>query len=287
LTRTRRPLLTLAAVLALCLGLSLPAFAAKKVKLAYVEWDCATTSTNVAAAVIKEKLGYDVEMLPVTAAAMWQALGTGDVDAMVTAWLPVTHKDYFEKVKSKVENLGPLVKGAGLYWVVPDYVTVDSIADLKGKADKFGGKIIGIDPGSGLMKLSEKAVKEYGLKDYTLMEGSGATMTAALADAIKNKKWIVATGWAPHWMYGRWQLKNLKDPKKVLGEAEEIDTVVRKDLKKDMPDVYAFLDRFHWKDAAQLQSVMAWNQEKGADPYKNALKFIKENPKLVDSWLGK
>ncbi len=282
-----KKLMTVLTVAALAALLAVPAMAAKKVKLAYVEWDCATTSTNVAAAVIKEKLGYDVELLPVTAAAMWQALGTGDVDAMVTAWLPVTHKDYYEKVKSKVENLGPIAKGAGLFWVVPGYVTIDSMADLKGKADKFDGKIIGIDPGSGLMKLSEKAVKQYGLKDYTLVEGSGATMTAALSDAIKNKKWIVVTGWAPHWMYGRWQLKNLKDPKGVLGKSEEIDTVVRKGLKKDMPKVYEFLDRFHWKDAAQLQAVMAWNQEPGADPYKNALKFIKENPEQVDSWLGK
>jgi len=237
--------------------------------------------------VLKEKMGYEVEMLPVAAAAMWQAVATGDVDAMVTAWLPVTHKEYFEKLKDKVENLGPLATGAGLFWVVPSYVTIDSIADLKGNAARFDGKIIGIDPGAGLMRLSEKALKEYGLSDYTLVEGSGATMTAALADAIKNKKWIVVTGWAPHWKYGRWELKNLADPKKILGEAEEIDTVVRKGLKDDMPEVYAFLDRFHWKDAGQLQTVMARNQEKGADPYKNAVTFINENPDQVDAWLGK
>lgn len=285
---TKHNILTFLAALAVCLVLSVPAAAAdKKVKLAYVEWDCALTTTNVVAAVLKEKMGYEVEMLPVAAAAMWQAVATGDVDAMVTAWLPVTHKEYFEKLKDKVENLGPLATGAGLFWVVPSYVTIDSIADLKGNAARFDGKIIGIDPGAGLMRLSEKALKEYGLSEYTLVEGSGATMTAALADAIKNKKWIVVTGWAPHWKYGRWELKNLADPKKILGEAEEIDTVVRKGLKDDMPEVYAFLDRFHWKDAGQLQTVMARNQEKGADPYKNAVTFINENPDQVDAWLGK
>ena len=164
-------------------------------------------------------------------------------------------------------------------------MTVDSIADLNKYADKFDDKIIGIDPGAGLMKLSEKAMKEYKLDKFELMEGSGATMTASLDNAIKNKKWIVATVWSPHWLFGRWEMKYLDDPKGVLGGEETINTIVRKGLKKDMPDVYSFLDKFAWKDAGQLQMVMAWNQEKGTDPYENAKRFIKENKAQVDSWL--
>ena len=33
-------------------------------------------STNVVKAVLQEKMGYDVEVLPVAAAAMWQATAT-------------------------------------------------------------------------------------------------------------------------------------------------------------------------------------------------------------------
>ncbi|WP_319762242.1 glycine betaine ABC transporter substrate-binding protein [Maridesulfovibrio sp.] len=257
----------------------------KKVTLAYVEWDCATASTNLAKAVIEERLGYECEILPVSAAAMWQAVGTGDVDGLVTAWLPVTHKEYLERVKDKVEDLGALVGGAKLGWVVPSYVTIDSIEQLNANADKFDGKIIGIDPGAGLMSLSEEAVKQYNLDNMELMEGSGATMTAALADAIKNKKWVVVTGWSPHWMFGRWDLKYLKDPKGVLGGEEKIHTIVRKGLKKDQPKVYSFLEKFAYTNPNQLQKLMAWNQEKGADPYENAKRFIKENKAQVDSWL--
>lgn len=270
----------------LMLSLSVPAFAGKgKVKIAYVEWDCAAASTNVVKAVLQERMGYEVEIIPVAAAAMWQALGTGDADAMVTAWLPVTHAAYLDKVKGKVENLGPIVGGAKLGWAVPSYVTIDSIAQLNDNADKFNGKIIGIDPGAGLMALSEKVMEEYGLDKMELIEGSGATMTATLANAIRDKEWIVVTAWSPHWMFGKWDLKYLDDPKNVLGEEEHIDTVVRKDLKADMPEVYAFLDKFAWKDTKQLQMVMAWNQEKGSDRYENAVRFIKENKEQVDSWL--
>jgi glycine betaine/proline transport system substrate-binding protein len=263
------------------------ALAKGKLDLAYVEWDCAAASTSVAQAVLQEKMGYEVEIVPVAAAAMWAAVASGDVAGMVTAWLPVTHADYMKRFEADVEDLGPIVGGAKLGWAVPSYVEIDSIADLKGKSDQFKGRIIGIDPGAGLMMLSEETMKAYGLNGYELMEGSGATMTAALADAIRTNQPVVVTAWSPHWMFGRWDLKYLDDPKGTLGDEEFIHTIVRKGLNKDMPEVYAFLDNFKWESPEQLQMVMAWNQEPGTTPYGNAVRFINENPELVNSWIGK
>ena len=55
---------------------------------------------------------------------------------------------------------------------------------VKKKLDK---KIIGIDPGAGLMRRSEDMLEQYdALSDYTLVEGSGAAMQASLKDAIMN-----------------------------------------------------------------------------------------------------
>ncbi|WP_027181626.1 glycine betaine ABC transporter substrate-binding protein [Oleidesulfovibrio alaskensis] len=270
--------------LMLSLVVATPAWAASKgkVNLAYVEWDCATASTNLAKAAL-EDMGYEVEITPVGAAAMWMAVSTGDMDGMVTAWLPVTHGDYLKKVGNKVEDLGTIVGGARLGWAVPEYVTVQSIAELNANADKFDGKIIGIDPGAGLMKLSEEVMDAYGLDKMELVEGSGATMTAALSDAIRRDKWVVVTAWSPHWMFGKWKLRYLEDPKGVLGEAEHINTVVRAGLKSDKPEVYAFLDSFRYDTPEQLQELMAWNQE-GGTPLENARRFMKKYPELVASW---
>ncbi|PIE73749.1 MAG: glycine/betaine ABC transporter substrate-binding protein [Deltaproteobacteria bacterium] len=255
-----------------------------KVRLAYVEWDCATATTNVARAVLEEKMGYDVEILPVAAAAMWAATASGDVDGMMAAWLPVTHSSYLKRFSKKVVDLGPLVTGAKIGLVVPDYVTIDSIGELGSHAGKFSGRIIGIDPGAGVMAKAEKAIEDYHIKGMELMEGSGATMTAALSDAIKHHQWVVVTGWAPHWKFGRWQLKFLEDPKGVFGKAENIHTVVRKGLSTDKPEVYRFLDRFKWT-RNNMETVMAWDQEPGANRYENAKRFVREHPELVDSWL--
>ncbi len=253
------------------------------VKIVYVEWDCAIASTHVVKAVIEERLGYDVEVIPVAAAAMWQSVGSGEADAMTTAWLPVTHADYFAKVKDSVVDLGPNFKGAKLGLVVPAYVEIDTLADLKNNIEKFNNQIIGIDPGAGLMKMTEKFIKNNNV-DAKLIEGSGATMAAALKEAIDKKEWIVVTGWAPHWKFGRWELKILKDPKNEFGAEETINTVVRKGLKEDMPDVYDFLDKFNWENA-DISAVMVANQEKRADFNKTALEWVKANKDKVDKWL--
>lgn len=256
----------------------------KKVELAYVEWSCATASANVAKVVLEERLGCEVEITPVSAAAMWQAIGSGDVDGMTTAWLPTTHGHYLEKVKDKVVNLGPNLEGAGIGLVVPKYVTIDSIDQMNDHAEKFDGKIIGIDPGAGIMSKTEKAVKEYKLDKFELMEGSGATMTAELGNRIKNKEWVVVTGWTPHWKFARWELKYLKDPKGLYGGAEHVATIVRKDLDKDMPDVCKFLDNFQWT-LADIGQIQGWNSVKGVEPYESAKWWVKVNPDKVDAWL--
>ena len=211
------------------------ALAQKKVRLAYVEWDCAAASTTLVQAVLQEKLGYEVEILPVAAAAMWQAIATGNVDGMVTAWLPVTHADYYARVKDRVEDLGPIVGGAKLGWAVPSYVTINSIEEIQAHADQFKNKIIGIDPGAGLMRLSEQAMKDYKLDKMELLEGSGATMTAALDTAIRRKEWVVVTAWSPHWMFGTWDLKDLDDPKAFLAAKNRFIPLSGKISKKRCP----------------------------------------------------
>lgn len=271
--------------LAVCgLAFTPAAHAGDEVTLVYVEWSCATASTNLAAAIIQTKLGKKVKMLPVSAAAMWQAVASGDADAFTTAWLPTTHEHYYKKVNKNVVNLGHLLVGTRIGLVVPKYVTIDSIEQMEGVADKFDGKIIGIDPGAGLMSKTEKVMKAYGLKDFKLIESSGAAMTAALGDAIKKNQWIVVTGWTPHWKFGRWSLKYLDDPKGIYGGAEYIDKIVRIGLEKDDPKVFKFLKNYELS-AAELQTMMDWNTAKGADPYKSALKWMKENPDKVAAWL--
>lgn len=271
--------------------LSIPSAQAEpkgKVELTYVEWASEVASANVIKVVLDE-LNYKVELIPVTAAIMWQAVAIGEVDGHVAAWLETTHAHYLKAVKDKVEHLGPNLVGTKIGLVVPQYVTINSIDELNANIYQFKRKIIGIDPGAGLMSKTEQAIEAYKLEKFRLIEGSGASMAAALADAIKNKRWIVVTGWTPHWMFSRWKgLKYLKDSKGIYNSSKEgaeeyIGTVVHKGLKEDKPEVYRVLDRFYW-ETADMEQVMIWNEEKDGDPYQNAKRWVEENRDKVKRW---
>jgi glycine betaine/proline transport system substrate-binding protein len=256
----------------------------RQVELVYVEWASEIASTYVVKVVL-EQLGYEVDVISVSAAAMWQAVASGDADGHIAAWLPTTHAHYLKAVKDNLVNLGPNLEGTKIGLVVPNYVTIDSIEELNAQIDKFDGKIIGIDPGAGLMSKTEKVVEDYKLSQFKLIEGSGASMTAALAEAIRTQEWIVVTGWTPHWKFARWQLKYLKDPKNIYGQEEYIGTVVRKGLKEEMPEVYRVLDNFYWT-ATDMGQVMIMNQQKNTTPYENAKRWVDDNQDLVSKWLS-
>ncbi|KJS69124.1 MAG: hypothetical protein JL50_02410 [Peptococcaceae bacterium BICA1-7] len=253
------------------------------VELGYVQWDSEIASTNVVKKVL-EDLGYEVKMTAVDASPMWLGVSEGNFDGIVAAWLPATHKDYYEKVKDKVENLGPNLNGAKIGLVVPQYVTINSIEELNSVKDKFKGGITGIEPGAGIMKATETAIKDYGL-DLKLQSSSSAGMAAGLKKAADNKDWIVVTGWTPHWKFAKWDLKYLEDPKGVYGGEEHIATIVRKGLKEDKPEVYKVLDNFQW-EPADMEKVMLEIQN-GAKPEEAAAKWVKENTERVNKWTGK
>ncbi|WP_447553734.1 glycine betaine ABC transporter substrate-binding protein [Vreelandella sp. EE22] len=254
------------------------------ITLAYVEWSSEVASTNVIAAVLEQQ-GFDVNMTSLSAAAMFQALATGDADAIVAAWLPTTHADYMERIGDDIKDLGPNLDGTKLGLVVPSYTDVDAIDALNDNAELFDNEIIGIDPGAGLMGLTEAVVDTYDL-DLRLRSGSDATMVAALSNAINNEEDIVVTSWTPHWMFARWDLKYLEDPEGVFGGAEQIHTVVRNGLEDDMPEAYAILDAFEWTPE-QMGEVMLMNQEDGSDPYENAKQWVEDNQDVVEQWLAR
>ncbi len=145
--------------------------------------------------------------------------------------------------------------------------------------------ITGIDAGAGEMETTEKALDAYGLtkKNWQLQTSSTAAMTTQLGKAIKNHQPIVVTGWQPHWMFTKYDLKFLKDPKGIYGTTENIHTIARKGLKKDKPSAYTVLNRFYWTPA-QMSAVMI-KVNGGMSPRKAARQWIKAHPKQVAKWL--
>ncbi|HEX7325217.1 MAG TPA: glycine betaine ABC transporter substrate-binding protein [Rhodanobacteraceae bacterium] len=256
------------------------------IHLVYVEWDSCVAGTDLVKGAL-EQAGYTVKTTSVTAAMMFEGVANGDADAMVCAWLPTTHKAYYARTKDQLVNVGAnLDGGATIGLVVPDYVTIKSIADLAKPevAKKMDNRIIGIDPGAGEMELTQKVISHYKLPEK-LIDGSDATMTAELGNEIRQHKWVVVTGWNPHWMWSRWHLRYLQDPDGIYGKPESIYTLVRKGLKQKHPYAFAVLSRYR-RTLADTDAIMDAANRPGNSIEKAADAWLKAHPQQVAQWLG-
>jgi len=273
------------ATAAVLLALGLNAAAADKptVNLAYINgWDDSIATTHVAAEIIRERLGYPVKLTPVDVAMMYLAIARGDLDATLSAWLPISHIDYYQRNEDKLTILGTNTLGrVGL--VVPDYVNARSIEDLNNEAKAYSNRIVGIEAGGGIMRLTNQAIADYGL-NFELMASSTPAMTTALSRAIKTQKPIVVTGWVPHWKFVRFNLRFLDDPKNIYGESERVEVVAGRNFAAKAPEAAAFLAKFNWQ-SEEVGAVMLAIIE-GTKPEQAAKDWVAAHPERVNQWLS-
>lgn len=205
----------------------------KTISMGTLSWEDLTPITGITKKVLEDS-GYAVK---VTTFSEWgiayAALAKGDIQLLASQTDYVAH-DYWDKNKNRLEKISPVSHGLYQALVVPKYVPIDSMEQLNENADKFGGKIVGIEPGSGLMRDAATAVTKYGLK-LKLVEGSTSAMTAALKSAIDRKEWIVATLWEPSWMMQKYDVKFLRDSKGVFPPAQSYYWIGQKGFSAKNP----------------------------------------------------
>lgn len=189
---------------------------------------------------------------------------------------------YKHIVKPKVifSALAALIIVGVAVMAIPEKEEIGGNANGIGKETDY--KIIGIEPGAGLMAQTNTAIKDYHLDDWNLVEGSSAAMVAELKKAYAAKEPIIVTGWSPHWMFSSFDLKYLDDPEGSFGGAEDINTLVRKGLEQDIPGAYTILDQFFW-ETSDMEDVMV-DIENGMSAEEAAEKWIEANPGKVAEW---
>lgn len=253
----------------------------KEIVLASAPWSTLKLVTAVSK-VLLEKMGYTVKTPLLSSGPAWEALASGSADIFSAGFLPGQYK-HFKKYLGKVDLLShsyiPVMPGL----MVPSYLPIDSIEDLKDpkvKA-KLNGRILGIDPGSGVWLTTERALKAYDL-DYQLVPGSSATIFAVMKKGWKGKKWNVGMGWRPDVIWGKLSMKFLKDPQKIFPHNTDFH-IVKKGFAKDFPRAAALFCRmtFHPDNMSPYLGPIA----EGQPPEEVAAQFIKDYPEEVYFWV--
>ncbi|MFE4622229.1 glycine betaine ABC transporter substrate-binding protein, partial [Streptomyces mirabilis] len=256
----------------------------KKVTIGYIPWDEGVASTFLWKEILEER-GFQVDTKQFDAGPLYTSLSQGDIDFETDSWLPTTHEQYWKKYGSKLDDLGSWFGPTSLELSVPSYMKgVDSLADLKGKAGTFGGKVTGIESSAGMMGLlKSKVLKDYGLdKEYKVVDSSTPAMLAELKRAYAKKEPIVVTLWSPHWAYSDYDLKKLKDPKGAWGKGDGVHTLSRKGFAQDNPVVGQWLKNFRMTEK-QLTGLEAEINKVGKGKQQDAVRaWLKRNPGVVD-----
>ncbi|MBV2355846.1 ABC transporter permease/substrate binding protein [Streptomyces sp. J2-1] len=258
----------------------------KELKLGYIPWDEGIASTFLWKEMLEER-GFKVTTSQYAAGPLYTGLAAGQLDFETDSWLPTTHAEYWKKYGSRLEDVGSWYGPTSLELTVPSYVKdVNSLADLKGHASEFGGKIIGIEPSAGEMALlKDKVLNEYGLKgQFQVVDGSTPAMLAELKRDYARKQPVIVTLWSPHWAYSAYDLKKLKDPMGAWGRGDRVHTLARKGFAADNPEVAKWLKDFSMTEK-QLTGLEQRIQQAGKGKEQDAVRaWLKKNPGLVDKW---
>ena len=235
-------------------------------RVGYINWTSEIASAHLFKHWYKRDTGNDVILVEIEGDAiseMYSSLAEGEFDSTVSCWTPGMHDIYLDQHAGRLDVMGTNLAGARTGLVVPDYVPVSRIEDLKQNSSRFEGIIYSIEEEAGVSKQAREANDKYGL-GFTIRYGTNRDVCAALDAAIKAKKWVVVTGWVPESMFDKWPLKFLDDPGDCFGGDKFIKTIARIGLKKDHPRLYRSLQKFRWglEEATAFMALM----NKGFNP---------------------
>ncbi|MGH3520619.1 MAG: glycine betaine ABC transporter substrate-binding protein [Haloechinothrix sp.] len=234
---------------------------------------------------ILEQEGYNISYETADPGPIYAGVAQGQFDISFDAWLPATHEDYWAEHGEDMEDLGTWFDDAPLTIAVNEDAPIQSLTELAGAADEFDNRIIGIEPGAGLTRITrEDVMPTYGLDDMQLVESSTPAMLAELEGAIERGDNVVVTLWRPHWAYEAFPVRDLEDPENALGDPEELHSFARTGFTEDFPEVAEWVGNFALTDDQlhSLEKIMFF-ENKGEKNEESVEQWLEQNPDFIEA----
>ncbi|WP_066057108.1 glycine betaine ABC transporter substrate-binding protein [Robertmurraya korlensis] len=246
-------------------------------------WTSTIPPTKVAKLLL-EDMGYTVKETSADAGGVYTGLSKGDLDVFMDAWLPDMHANYMEQFGDKLEDTAVSYTDGELGWVIPTYVEgIESVEDLKGKEDLFGGKVYGIEEGAGMSVTSQKMIEELGL-DFEYVSSSEGGMIAQAQRLMAKEEPVLFLGWRPHPMFANYDLKVLPSPEGFF-ETSEVHVITNKDFKEKAPEAYELLSNWSM-NVSDIEKMIVEIEDNNRDAEEVAQEWIDNHPDEVKAIKG-
>jgi len=277
------------------------------VNIAVNPWVGYTASAAVVAYILKEKMGYTVNLKDLKEDVSWQGFESGEVDAILEDWgHPELEQLYV--VDKKVAMDAGLDGNVGVIgWYVPkwfadehpdvvqDYKNLNNYVDMF-KTSESGdlGQFLGTDP--SYVQYDEALVKNLGLDFKVIFTGSENATVEAIKQAVAQKKALLFYWWDPHWLNSQVELTRIPLPAYTDGcdaDAEKIacdypETPLRKFIStkfnSEGGDAATMIKNWTWTNADQNQVAdMITNQ--GMTSEQAAKAWVDANESTWMAWV--
>lgn len=264
----------------------------KNVRLGVVNWTD-VIATSAMTQVLLDDLGYNVKQTSASQQIIFAGIRDQRLDMFLGYWNPLMTQTITPFVEQKQVRVldEPSLQDARATLAVPTYLAdkgLKSFADIAKFKKELGGKIYGIEPGSGAnTQIKDMIAKNrFGLGDFQLVESSEAGMLSAVTRAVKRNEAIVFFGWAPHPMNVNQDMTYLSGSEDALGPNEgmaTVWTVTAPDYASRCPNVDKLLSNLTFTAADESRMMQPLLEHK--DAFDSARQWLKDHPQDRQRWL--
>lgn len=236
--------------------------------------------TELAKAILEEN-GYTANIEIQQYDKLWMQLDHNEVNAIVCSWLPDIHRSEYTKYKNEIEDLGENCEDLKLGLLVPRYVPIMEISELKLYGKKFDQTIYLPEEGEEMLEQVEKVLKKYQL-NFTIKKVSETKLTEALDESMHKGSWVLLVGWTPNWIVQEYDLRFLEDSLKTFDNYQNIHTVVNKRYMNRNKDISNLLDQYYLYNF-ELNQLLAHIRHEKEIPTGEAVKtWLADNPQIKE-----
>lgn len=247
---------------------------------------------NALATTVAQNLGYKVVETTASVPITMIGLRDGQLDAFIDDWSPSADQivlQFKDRVSIQPQSN---MDGAKFTLAVPQYLYdqgLQSFSDVARFKEQLGGKIYGIEPGSGGNKHIKEMIDKnlFNLGDFKLIESSEAAMLVQVRRAVNAKGAVVFLGWAPHPMNLQIKMAYLKGGDPVFGPdygAARVYTIVSKSFESTCPNASRFVKQLRFTPEMEATLMLAVVEKH--DLLDAAKGYLKNNSEVLDGWLS-
>jgi glycine betaine/proline transport system substrate-binding protein len=254
------------------------------VRIVYIsDWDSSVATAYLNAQILRTRLAAEVLLkpLPLTRLAeAWAQLATNRADVFFSGWMP-TQAEFARQAGERVARLGTLATDARLGLAVPQWMDVETLADLAAG----GGVIYAIDPDSKLSHLTRRAIEDYGLTRWRLDERNEPYLWDKLREAEREHQPVVVTAWTPHALFAEFPLKFLADPRGIYGDSDTINIYAATPFIGMFEELSGFFRREKLTMTEYAELLRAIQGD--GDIVTQIKIWLDDHQPLIDEWLRK